>query len=68
LVMKELMDAGLMGTDMEYPAEGNITNEYMNPASKENESRTRDPRIGDARQEDQKEKKGLLKKIFGKKE
>ncbi|MCU7552320.1 penicillin-binding protein [Chitinophagaceae bacterium LB-8] len=67
LVMKELMDAGMMRTEDENPEDLNNPKAVMPPNNKEN--RNRDPKIGESRQPaEQKEKKGILNKIFGKKE
>ena len=87
LVMKELMDAGLMGNEGTDPMEDDFSGDYFgspkanqNPAAKpgenkpkavmppkKSEGRARDPKIGEAT-EPQEEKKGFLKKLFGKKE
>ena len=89
LVLQELMDAGLLGTETEepsVPANGdeyynpgwqNPSNEGMKPATPAQKSKAvpaeKNPqkkatKIGEAAPEQKEEKKGLFKKIFGKKE
>ena len=89
LVLQELMDAGLLGTEAEEPSMPANGDEYYNPgwqnpsgegmkpatpAQKgkavpaEKTPQKKAPKIGEATPEQKEEKKGLFKKIFGKKE
>ena len=89
LVLQELMDAGLLGTEGEQPAVENNGDEYYNPgwqdpnqqgtrpATPAQKSKTvpaqkstpkKDPKIGEAPPPQKEEKKGIFKKIFGKKD